>query len=228
MLTELDYSAIILTFKLASLTTLILLIISPPLAWWLARSRFVLRPFIEALVALPLVLPPTVLGFYLLISFSPDNFIGGLWLSLTGDTLAFSFLGLLISSVIYSLPFVVQPLQSAFVNLDKDYLEVAATLGFNPRETFYKVVFPMVLPSFIIAGALGFAHTVGEFGVVLMIGGNIPGETQLLSIALFDHVETLQYQQAHLLSFGLLTFSMTLLVLIYGVLKKRQQRMTHA
>ncbi|ABM03906.1 molybdate ABC transporter, inner membrane subunit [Psychromonas ingrahamii 37] len=228
MLTELDYSAIILTFKLAGLTTLILLIISPPLAWWLARSRFVLRPFIEALVALPLVLPPTVLGFYLLISFSPDNFIGGLWLRLTGDTLAFSFIGLLIASVIYSLPFVVQPLQSAFVNLDKDYLEVAATLGFNSTETFYKVVFPMVLPSFIIAGALGFAHTVGEFGVVLMIGGNIPGETQLLSIALFDHVETLQYQQAHLLSFGLLAFSMTLLVLIYGVLKKRQQRMIDA
>ena len=228
MLTELDYSAIILTFKLAGLTTLILLIISPPLAWWLARSRFVLRPFIEALVALPLVLPPTVLGFYLLISFSPDNFIGGFWLRLTGDTLAFSFQGLLIASLIYSLPFVVQPLQSAFVNLDKDYLEVAATLGFNPIETFYRVVFPMMLPSFIIAGALGFAHTVGEFGVVLMIGGNIPGETQLLSIALFDHVETLQYQQAHLLSFGLLTFSMTLLVLIYGVLQKRQQSIIHA
>ncbi|HEY7865619.1 MAG TPA: molybdate ABC transporter permease subunit [Psychromonas sp.] len=228
MLTELDYSAIILTLKLAGLTTLILLIISPPLAWWLARSRLFFRPFIEALVALPLVLPPTVLGFYLLISFSPDNFIGGFWLRLTGDTLAFSFQGLLIASLIYSLPFVVQPLQSAFVNLDKDYLEVAATLGFNPIETFYRVVFPMMLPSFIIAGALGFAHTVGEFGVVLMIGGNIPGETQLLSIALFDHVETLQYQQAHLLSFGLLTFSMTLLVLIYGVLQKRQQSIIHA
>ncbi|MFT7053113.1 MAG: molybdate transport system permease protein [Psychromonas sp.] len=228
MLTDLDYSAIFLTIKLAGLTTLILLIISPPLAWWLARSRLFFRPFIEALVALPLVLPPTVLGFYLLILFSPDNFIGGFWLRLTGDTLAFSFLGLLISSVIYSLPFVVQPLQSAFVNLNKDHLEVAATLGFNPIETFYRVVFPMMLPSFIIAGALGFAHTVGEFGVVLMIGGNIPGETQLLSIALFDHVETLQYQQAHLLSFGLLAFSMTLLVVIYGVLQKRQQSIIHA
>lgn len=228
MLTELDYSAIFLTLKLAGLTTLILLIISPPLAWWLARSRLFFRPFIEALVALPLVLPPTVLGFYLLLAFSPDNFIGGFWLRLTGDTLAFSFIGLLISSVIYSLPFVVQPLQSAFVNLDKDYLEVSATLGFNPIETFYQVIFPMMLPSFIIAGALGFAHTVGEFGVVLMIGGNIPGETQLLSIALFDHVETLQYQQAHLLSFGLLAFSMALLVLIYGVLQKRQQSIIHA
>lgn len=228
MLSELDYSAILLTFKLAGLTTFILLLISPPLAWWLARSRFVFRPFIEALVALPLVLPPTVLGFYLLISFSPDNVIGGLWLSLTGGTLAFSFTGLLIASVIYSLPFVVQPLQSAFVNLDEDYLEVAATLGFNPIERFFRVVFPMLLPSFIIAGALGFAHTVGEFGVVLMIGGNIPGETQVLSIALFDHVETLQYQQAHLLSFYLLAFSMTLLVFIYGVLQKRQQSIINA
>ncbi|WP_372880722.1 molybdate ABC transporter permease subunit [Psychromonas sp.] len=228
MLSELDYSAIFLTFKLASLTTFILLIISPPLAWWLARSRVVFRPLIEALVALPLVLPPTVLGFYLLLSFSPDNFIGRLWFSVTGGSLAFSFSGLLISSVIYSLPFVVQPLQSAFVNLDKNYLEVASTLGFNSIEAFYRVVFPMIMPSYIIAGALGFAHTVGEFGVVLMIGGNIPGETQVVSIALFDHVETLQYQQAHLLSFCLLAFSMTLLVFIYGVLQKRQQRVIHA
>ncbi|WP_019616693.1 molybdate ABC transporter permease subunit [Psychromonas ossibalaenae] len=228
MLDALDYSAIFLTFKLAGLTTLILLILSPPLAWWLARSKRFYRPFVEALVALPLVLPPTVLGFYLLLSFSPDSLFGGLWMSLTGGTLAFSFSGLLIASIIYSLPFVVQPLQSAFVNLDKDYLEVASTLGFNSTETFYRVVFPMVLPSFIIAGALGFAHTIGEFGVVLMIGGNIPGETQVISIALFDHVETLQYEQAHVLSFTLLAFSMTLLMFIYGVLQKRQKRLTNA
>lgn len=228
MLSELDYSAIFLTLKLASLTTLILLIISPPLAWWLARSQRFYRPFVEALVALPLVLPPTVLGFYLLLSFSPDHFIGSFWLNLTGGTLAFSFSGLLVASIIYSLPFVVQPLQSAFVNLDKSYLEVAATLGFNRHERFYRVVFPMVLPSFIIAGALGFAHTIGEFGVVLMIGGNIPGETQVLSITLFDHVESLQYEQAHLLSFSLLAFSMTLLMLIYGVLQKRQKRLNDA
>ncbi len=227
MLTTLDLSAIFLTLKLAALTTVILLILSPPLAWWLSRSKRFYRPFVEALVALPLVLPPTVLGFYLLLSFSPDSFLGSFWLSLTGGSLAFSFSGLLIASIIYSLPFVVQPLQSAFVNLDKDYLEVAATLGFNSAETFYRVVFPMVLPSFIIAGALGFAHTIGEFGVVLMIGGNIPGETQVLSIALFDHVETLQYEQAHLLSFTLLAFSMTLLMLIYGVLQKRQKRLNH-
>ncbi|WP_022940998.1 molybdate ABC transporter permease subunit [Psychromonas hadalis] len=228
MLSEFDLSAIYLTFKLAGLTTLILLIISPPLAWWLARSKLFFRPFIESLVALPLVLPPTVLGFYLLLSFSPDSYFGGFWMQLTGSGLAFSFSGLLIASIIYSLPFVVQPLQSAFVNLDKNYLEVAATLGFSPTKTFYKVVFPMTLPSFIIAGALGFAHTIGEFGVVLMIGGNIPGETQVLSIALFDHVETLQYEQAHLLSFSLLAFSMTLLILIYGVLQKRQKRLNNA
>jgi len=228
MLSELDLSAIYLTFKLASLTTLILLVISPPLAWWLARSKHLFRPFVESLVALPLVLPPTVLGFYLLLSFSPDSYLGAFWIQLTGSGLAFSFSGLLIASIIYSLPFVVQPLQSAFVNLDKNYLEVAATLGFSPIKTFYKVVFPMTLPSFIIAGALGFAHTIGEFGVVLMIGGNIPGETQVLSITLFDHVETLQYQQAHILSFSLLAFSMLLLVLIYGVLQKRQKRLNDA
>ncbi len=228
MLSELDLSAIYLTFKLASLTTLILLIISPPLAWWLARSKRLFRPFIESLVALPLVLPPTVLGFYLLLAFSPDSYFGSFWIQLTGSGLAFSFSGLLIASIIYSLPFVVQPLQSAFVNLDKNYLEVATTLGFSPIKTFYKVVFPMTLPSFIIAGALGFAHTIGEFGVVLMIGGNIPGETQVLSITLFDHVETLQYQQAHLLSLSLLVFSMSLLILIYGVLQKRQKRLNDA
>jgi len=228
MLSELDLSAIYLTFKLASLTTLLLLIISPPLAWWLARSKRFFRPFVESMVALPLVLPPTVLGFYLLLAFSPDSSFGAFWLLLTGNGLAFTFSGLLIASIIYSLPFVVQPLQSAFVNLDKHYLEVAATLGFSPIKTFYKVVFPMTLPSFIIAGALGFAHTIGEFGVVLMIGGNIPGETQVLSIALFDHVETLQYQQAHVLSFSLLIFSMCLLILIYGVLQKRQKRLNDA
>lgn len=228
MLSEWDYQAIFLTLKLAVSATLILLVISPPLAWWLSHSKRFYRPFIEALVALPLVLPPTVLGFYLLLSFSPDSLLGGFWLSLTGDHLAFSFSGLLIASLIYSLPFVVQPLQSAFVNLDKGYLEVAATLGLNPVETFLRVIFPMVLPSFIIAAALGFAHTIGEFGVVLMIGGNIPGETQVLSIALFDHVETLQYRQAHFLAFSLLAFSMLLLMLIYGVLQKRQKRLYHA
>ena len=228
MLSELDISAILLTLKLAGLTTFILLLIAPPLAWWLARSQRVFRPLIEALVALPLILPPTVLGFYLLIAFSPENPFGQFWLTLTGNQLAFSFSGLLIASIIYSLPFVVQPLQSAFVNLQKEYLEVASMLGLNGPERFYRVLLPMLLPSFIIAGGLGFAHTIGEFGVVLMIGGNIPGETQLISIALFDHVESLEYGQAHLLSLLLLGFSMALLVVIYGVLQKRQRSLQDA
>jgi molybdate transport system permease protein len=228
MLSAGDYQAIWLTLKLASLTTLLLMIIAPPLAWWLARSQTKIRPLIESLVALPLVLPPTVLGFYLLIAFSPEHFLGQWWLSFNDTSLAFSFTGLVIASVIYSLPFVVQPLQSAFVHLDKSYLEVSATLGYGKYERLYKIIFPMLLPSFIIAGALGFAHTIGEFGVVLMIGGNIPGETQVLSILLFDHVESLQYSSAHQLSFILLAFSISLLVVIYGFLQKRQQRVLNA
>ncbi|MEL0659836.1 molybdate ABC transporter permease subunit [Psychromonas arctica] len=228
MLSAGDYQAIWLTLKLASLTTLLLMIIAPPLAWWLARSQTKIRPLIESLVALPLVLPPTVLGFYLLIAFSPEHFLGEWWLSFNDTSLAFSFTGLVIASVIYSLPFVVQPLQSAFVHLDKSYLEVSATLGYGKYERLYKIIFPMLLPSFIIAGALGFAHTIGEFGVVLMIGGNIPGETQVLSILLFDHVESLQYSAAHQLSFILLAFSTSLLVVIYGFLQKRQQRVLNA
>ena len=228
MLSTGDYQAILLTLKLAGLTTLLLMIMAPPLAWWLARSQAKLRPLIESLVALPLILPPTVLGFYLLIGFSPEHFLGQWWLRFSDSSLAFSFTGLVIASVIYSLPFVVQPLQSAFVHLDKTYLEVSSTLGYGKYERLYKIIFPMLLPSFIIAGALGFAHTIGEFGVVLMIGGNIPGETQVLSILLFDHVESLQYSSAHQLSFILLVFSMSLLVVIYGFLQKRQQRVLNA
>ncbi|MDA7745972.1 molybdate ABC transporter permease subunit [Psychromonas sp.] len=228
MLNVADYQAIWLTLKLASLTTIILMVVAPALAWWLARSQAKIRPFIESIVALPLILPPTVLGFYLLIAFSPDHFFGQWWMSFNDSSLAFSFSGLVVASVIYSLPFVVQPLQSAFVHLDKSYLEVCATLGYGKYERLYKIIFPMLLPSFIIAGALGFAHTIGEFGVVLMIGGNIPGETQVLSILLFDHVESLEYAQAHQLSFILLVFSMSVLVVIYGFLQKRQQRILNA
>lgn len=223
-----DYQAIFLTLKLAAFTTILLMIIAPPIAWWLARSKHSLRPFIEALVALPLVLPPTVLGFYLLIAFSPEHFIGQTWISITGQGLAFTFSGLVIASVIYSLPFVVQPLQSAFVNLDNRYLEICTTLGYGNIERLYKIIFPMLLPSFIIAAVLGFAHTLGEFGVVLMIGGNIPGETQVLSILLFDHVESLQYESAHQLALFLLGFSLSLLLLVYGVLLKRQKRILNA
>ncbi|TEW49552.1 molybdate ABC transporter permease subunit [Psychromonas algicola] len=228
MLNAGDYQAIWLTLKLAGLTTLFLMLLAPPLAWWLSRSQAKVRPFIEAMVALPLVLPPTVLGFYLLIAFSPDHFLGQWWLELNGSALAFSFEGLVIASIIYSLPFAVQPLQSAFLHLDKSYLEVSATLGYGRFERLYRIIFPMLLPSFIIAAALSFAHTIGEFGVVLMIGGNIPGETQVLSILLFDHVESLQYMQAHKLSFILLAFSMSVLVIIYGFLQKRQQRVLNA
>lgn len=228
MLSAGDLQAIWLTLKLAGITTLLLMIVAPPLAWWLARSQASIRPLVESLVALPLILPPTVLGFYLLIAFSPDHFLGRWWLTFNEQSLAFSFSGLVIASIIYSLPFVVQPLQSAFVHLDKRYLEVSATLGYGKYERLYKIIFPMLLPSFIIAGALGFAHTIGEFGVVLMIGGNIPGETQVLSIQLFDHVESLQYGQAHQLSLILLAFSISLLVVIYGFLQKRQQRILSA
>ncbi|MDN2663203.1 molybdate ABC transporter permease subunit [Psychromonas sp. 14N.309.X.WAT.B.A12] len=228
MLSDGDLQAIWLTLKLAGLTTLLLMIIAPPLAWWLARSQAKIRPLVESLVALPLILPPTVLGFYLLIAFSPNHFLGRWWLSFNEQSLAFSFTGLVIASIVYSLPFVVQPLQSAFVHLDKRYLEVSATLGYGKYERLYKIIFPMLLPSFIIAAALGFAHTIGEFGVVLMIGGNIPGETQVLSIQLFDHVESLQYDQAHQLSLMLLAFSVSLLVVIYGFLQKRQQRILNA
>lgn len=220
-----DLLAIGLTLKLAACTTGLLLLLSPPLAWWLARSRHWARPVVEALVALPLVLPPTVLGFYLLLAFSPDTGLGQGWQRLFDSQLAFSFSGLLIASLIYSLPFVVQPLTSAFVNLGDRELEAAATLGLGPVERFMRIVLPMTLPSFVMAAALGFAHTLGEFGVVLMIGGNIPGETQVLSIALFDHVEAQDYGNAHLLAAGLLGVAMVVLVLVYGVLQRRQRRL---
>jgi molybdate transport system permease protein len=224
-MSETDLLAVWLTLKLAASTTGILLLLSPPLAWWLSRSQHRLRPVVEALVALPLVLPPTVLGFYLLLALSPSYGFGAWWRETFGAPLAFSFLGLLFASVIYSLPFVVQPLTSAFVNMGNKELEAAATLGLGPLERFFKIILPMTLPSFVMAAALGFAHTLGEFGVVLMIGGNIPGETQVLSIALFDHVESMNYHNAHYLAGGLMGFSLLMLVLVYGVLQRRQRRL---
>ncbi|MRI33522.1 molybdate ABC transporter permease subunit [Endozoicomonas sp. OPT23] len=210
-------TAILLTTKLALITTLILLMIGIPLAWRLSvmKSRF--RPVIEAVVGLPLVLPPTVLGFYLLVMFSPDNALGNYWQEMTGSTLAFSFSGLVLASVIYSLPFVVQPLQRAFEQMDHGLLEAAAMLGATPFDRFMNVVIPNSLRALLLAGCMGFAHTVGEFGVVLMIGGNIPGETQVLSIALFDAVETQQFNEAHTIAGGLLLFSMVLLVALYSI-----------
>jgi len=210
---ELD--AIYLTIALASITTVLLLILGTPLAWWLSRRRGTIPAALEAVVAMPLILPPTVLGFYLLLLFAPDTALGRFWQQLTGSQLAFSFSALVIGSVIYSLPFVVQPLQSAFQRVPLGLLQAAATLGARPLDQFLSVVLPLTRRSFITAASLGFAHTVGEFGVVLMIGGNIPGETQVLSVALYDYVESLRFAEAHRLAGALVIFSMVLLFLLY-------------
>ncbi|WP_421867320.1 molybdate ABC transporter permease subunit [Motiliproteus sp.] len=212
-----DLSALSITLQLAGLTTLILLLLGTPLAWWLARSRWRYKFLLEAVIALPLVLPPTVLGFYLLIALGPNGPIGGLAEALGGRSLAFSFTGLVIGSVFYSMPFVVQPLQNAFTAIGPRPLEVAATLRAGPLDRFFTVAVPLARSGFLTATVLGFAHTVGEFGVVLMIGGNIPGETQVLSIAIYDHVEALEYGQAHWLSGGLLAMSFALLILVYAL-----------
>ncbi|NNJ85090.1 MAG: molybdate ABC transporter permease subunit [Gammaproteobacteria bacterium] len=210
-----DLLALWITLRLALVSTLILLLLGVPLAWWLARTRSPVKTLVETMVALPLVLPPTVLGFYLLIALAPRGVIGGPWQALGGNGLAFTFAGLVIGSVIYSLPFVVQPLQNAFTAIGSAPIEVAATLRAGPFDRFFSIVLPMARSGLVTAATLGFAHTVGEFGVVLMIGGNIPGETQVLSIAIYDHVESMEYANAHLLSAGILCFSFLLLFVIY-------------
>ncbi len=210
-----DWSVIWLTLKLAGITSVLLICIATPLAWGLARWQHRFKHWVLAVIALPLILPPTVLGFYLLIAFAPDAFIGQLWQGVTGTQLAFSFSGLVLGSLIYSLPFAVQPLYSGFTGLDKRYLEVAHTLGMSRAACFRRIVMPLCQSYFIIAFGLSFAHTIGEFGVVLMIGGNIPQHTQVVSIALYDHVEAGDYQSAHTLAFGLLVFSFVLLSLLY-------------
>lgn len=216
MISEADFSALIITLKLAGLTTLILLIIGIPFAWWLARSHWRFKFIIEALVAMPLVLPPTVLGFYLLIMLGSQGPLGQLAETLTGRPLAFTFAGLVIGSVIYSMPFVVQPLQAAFATIGNRPLEVAATLRASPIDRFFSVALPLARSGLLTAAVLGFAHTIGEFGVVLMIGGNIPGETQVVSIAIYDHVEALEYTNAHWLSAGLLMLSFLMLLAVYA------------
>jgi len=217
MISEADLVALGVTLKLATVSTLTLLLLGTPLAWWLARTRWRFKFIPEALVALPLVLPPTVLGFYLLLFLGPHGPAGALTEALGGRPLAFTFTGLVIGSVIYSLPFVVQPLQDAFTAIGRRPLEAAATLRAAPVDRFLRVALPLARPGFLTATVLGFAHTLGEFGVVLMIGGNIPGETRVASIAIYDHVEGLEYLQAHWLSAVLLLMSFLLLIAVYGL-----------
>jgi len=215
MLNEYDISALLVTIKLASITTVILILVGTPIAWWLSQTRFKFKAVIEAIIALPLILPPTVLGFYLLMTLGTNGPIGNFLESLGGSSIAFTFTGLVVGSVIYSLPFVIQPLQNSFGSIGKQPMEVAATLGASKLDRFFTVAVPMARSGFITASVLGFAHTVGEFGVVLMIGGNIPGETGVLSIAIYDHVEAMEYAQAHILAGGLLVLSFVMLLVVY-------------
>ena len=215
MLNEYDLAALLVTIKLASITTVILILVGTPIAWWLSQTRFKFKAVIEAIIALPLILPPTVLGFYLLMTLGTNGPIGNFLESLGGSSIAFTFTGLVVGSVIYSLPFVVQPLQNSFGSMGKMPMEVAATLGASKLDRFFTVAVPLARSGFITASVLGFAHTVGEFGVVLMIGGNIPGETGVLSIAIYDHVEAMEYGQAHILAGGLLVLSFVMLLIVY-------------
>ena len=212
--TAIDSTPIWLTLKLATLTTVVLMFVGTPLAWWLAHTRGWWKQPVAAVVALPLVLPPTVLGFYLLLALGPHGFLGTAAQALGWGSLAFTFPGLVLGSVVYSLPFVVQPIQNAFEAMGSRPLEVAATLRASPWDRFFSVALPLARPGFLTAATLGFAHTVGEFGVVLMIGGNIPGETKVLSIAIYDHVESLEYAQAHWLAGGMLVFAFAVLLIL--------------
>ena len=215
MLTESALSAVWLTLRLASVTTLLLFLLGTPIAWWLARTRSWLKAPVGAVVALPLVLPPTVIGFYLLVLLGPNGPLGQLTQALGLGLSPFTFWGLVVGSVLYSMPFVVQPLQNAFEAIGDGPLETAATLRASPWDTFFSVVLPLARPGVITAGILGFAHTVGEFGVVLMLGGNIPDKTRVISVQIYDHVEALEYAQAHGLAAAMLAFSFLVLLLLY-------------
>jgi molybdate transport system permease protein len=216
MLTPEDLGAVWLTFKLATLTTALLLVIGTPIAWWLARTRSFWKGPVGAIVALPIVLPPTVLGFYMLLLMGPEGAVGRFTQWAGWGLLPFSFGGLVVASVFYSLPFVVQPLQQAFEAMGERPLEVAATLRADPWDRFFSVAVPLARPGFVTAAILGFAHTVGEFGVVLMIGGNIPDKTRVVSVAIYDHVEALEYAQAHWLAGGMVAFSFLVLLALYS------------
>ncbi len=218
-----DLSAIWLTLKLATLVTIILLLIGTPIAWWLARTRSVWKAPVGALVALPIVLPPTVLGFYLLVTLGPNGPIGQLTQALGLGVLPFTFAGLVVGSVLYSMPFVVQPLQNAFESIGERPLEVAATLRAAPWDAFFTVALPLAKPGYLTATILGFAHTVGEFGVVLMIGGNIPAQTRVVSVQIYDHVEALEYTQAHWLSAGMVLFAFLVLLALYTLNPSRRR-----
>ena len=210
------WNAAWLTLQLAAISTLILLLLGAPLAWWLSRTGTRAKPLIEALIALPLVLPPTVIGFYLLLAFAPHSALGQFWLGATGSPLAFSFSALVIGSVIYSLPFVVQPLQATFSAIPDSLLEAAGTLGASRQDRLRSIILPLSRRGLVAAASLGFAHTVGEFGIVLMIGGNIPGQTQVLSIALYDQVEMLNYPAAHRIALVLAAVALLMLALVYS------------
>ena len=228
MLTATDITALLLTIKLAAVSTVILLVIGLPLAWWLARTNRRIKSVIEVIIALPLILPPTVIGFYLLLAFAPDKMLAQTWLRVFDSSLAFSFSGLVIGSVIYSLPFVVQPMQSSYERIPELALKTAASLGAGFWDRCFSVLLPMTRRATLAAATLAFAHTMGEFGIVLMIGGNIPAETQVVSIALFDHVESMAYEQAHSLALTLLVFSFASLLLINLLSGKNKPRMLHA
>lgn len=212
-----DLGPLLLTLRLAAIVTVILLIVGTPIAWWLAATQSRFKAVAEAVTALPLVLPPTVLGFYMLVFLSPNSLLGGLWVEATGTKLTFSFVGLVLCSVIYSLPFTVQPLQATFETLGKSYWETAQTLRATPLDAFLTVISPLAARGYLTAIVLTFAHTIGEFGVVLMVGGNIPGQTKVISIAIYEHVETIRYAEAHILSAGLLAFSFSVLLFVYIV-----------
>ena len=214
-----DLGPLWITLALAAATTAILMVAGTPLAWWLAGTNSRAKPAIEAITALPLVLPPTVLGFYFLIALGPASPVGAFWMTVTGDALTFSFSGLVVASVFYSLPFTVQPLQNGFEALGRAPMEVAATLRARPLDAFFTVAVPATRRSFVAAAVLSFAPTIGEFGVVLMVGGNIPGKTKVISIAIYEHVETLNYADAHILSAGLLLFSFAVLYIVYAYMR---------
>ena len=222
MLDTTSLAAIRLSVELALATTLTLLVLGTPLAWWLARGRTRWRVPVRALVALPLVLPPSVLGFYLLVAMGPNGPLGAATRALGWGTLAFTFWGLLIGSIVYSLPFVVQPLINAFEAIGERPLEAAATLRANPLDAFWHVALPLARPGYVTGAVMGFAHTLGEFGVVLMIGGNIPGETRVISVQIYDHVEALEYTQAHWLAGGMLAFSFLVLLALHTLQSRKE------